>query len=386
MLAFLGAIGMGTPAVAQPVISPGADRPADLSPSAGIDGQNATGLSAGNALRVRDTVGPLPRQSDDPAVQQALARLAFEPAEFEVVVTPAPKRLGPLAVADPSSLPDAWVRYPSPFQTGDVQIDRVTVRWFQAQGVAPGGSAPAVVIAHSLHPGLVVGNAMARGLARRGVHGLVVELPGFGERRPAGVRYALTETVGRIPQGVADLRRARDVAAALPGVDPDRIGLAGVSLGGLFATLAGGLDGAFVRVELLSTGGQVARVLTEGAKDAYFAARALRAAGRTDAQIAATVNAMEPTVLAYRLAPTRTRLFAAADDQVFPMDSVRALAKAAGLSVETGGLVWIAGNHYTMAGAMPAVLDAMAQSLKNAENASAPATAQVEGVSTLQER
>ncbi|MEM9295685.1 MAG: hypothetical protein AAGA57_07780 [Planctomycetota bacterium] len=319
----------------------------------------ALGVVEAQRLVVHDTAGPLPVSPDGSPTGQALAKLLYEPTNFEVEVQPAPP------VDRAMGGPDAYVRFSSPVNTGDAQLDRVTARWHRAKGVDLSKPTPMVVLAHSLQPQLFVGSAMARGLADRGVHVLLVELPGFASRQPQGVRFPVTATFGRIPQAAADLRRARDVAAALPGIDPGRVGLAGVSLGGLFATLAGGYDGAFARIELVCTGADVNRVLAEGRKDADFAGRALRSAGWTEAQIQAATTEMDPTRLAPRLDPGRTRVFAAADDQVFSTERVAALTGAAGLP--EGAVVWIAGNHYTMARAMPAVLDAIAAGAREAE-------------------
>ena len=95
-------------------------------------------------------------------------------------------------------------------------------------------------------------------LARAGYCIVCIDLPTFGERlRPGMKMYTQLEGEARetcLIQSVTDLRRATDFLLTRPEVDPERIGLVGGSLGGLFATFTAALDNRFAVVVLTVTG------------------------------------------------------------------------------------------------------------------------------------
>ena len=97
------------------------------------------------------------------------------------------------------------------------------------------------------HPAVIVGGPMtsvkeqvsgvhAAALARRGIAALAIDPRGFGESGGAPRQY---EHAGR---KIADLRAALEALAAQPGVDPLRLGAAGVCLGAGYAAHAAALE------------------------------------------------------------------------------------------------------------------------------------------------
>jgi dienelactone hydrolase len=289
-----------------------------------------------------------PRPEDDADARACLDGLLWKPGGFTVRLEEARAGQGDLAV-----------RFPSPLPGGIAENDDVSLEWYLARD-ADGGLlgdhvlAPACIVVHESGSGMPFGRLFARGLAARGVHACMIHLPFYGLRRPPGDRPGPEATIRAVRQAVADVRRAADAVAALPGIDADRIALEGTSLGGFVAATAGALDGRFSRVFIVLAGGDIAGVIGNGGRDARVLRERLMAAGMTEAEICETVAAVEPLRLAHRLDPGRTWLYSATHDDVVPPRHARLLAEAAGL--EATHHVELHANHYTGIVYLPLVL------------------------------
>jgi len=89
-------------------------------------------------------------------------------------------------------------------------------------------------------------------LASRGAVTLVIATPFIsGQNQPSGLAGALSFRAGFI-QNVLDVRRALDVLAARPDVDPTRLGLVGHSLGAELVAVAGGVDSRTAALVLIA--------------------------------------------------------------------------------------------------------------------------------------
>jgi hypothetical protein len=264
------------------------------------------------------------------AEAEALAGFAWSPQEFSVELAPMPE-----IVNGRRSLPGCWaVSFPSPKPIGDEQIDRVVCELYVARDRETREVLyrPALIVVHESGSAMPVGRMIATETARRGLHALMVQLPGYGSRRSANAdRRQQDNMVEVFTQGVCDVRRARDAAAALPFVDDRHIALQGTSLGGFVATLTGSLDGRFDQVYLLLCGGNLHRVLTEGGQDAAKALERLQASGIDPEALEEVLWPVEPLRLAHRLEPSKTWLFSARFDTVVPPVLSRQLAEAIGL-------------------------------------------------------
>lgn len=301
------------------------------------------------ARAVTDTARFAPRAGDAEAVTQALETLAWEPGAFDVDVQP----------GDGDA--NAVLSFPTARPSGDAAMDTARLRWFAPAGASGEvGAGPAVLLIHSLHPDMPIGLGLARGLRAKGIHAFLLELPGYGARVPTPAKMTGVTPLEHSRMAVADVRRAYDVIATRPGVDPGRVVLQGTSLGSYFAAAAAGLDGCFAATILLLSGGDGVDILESGQKDAYHVRGALRHYGYdTHAKLTALIDPVEPLRLAPRLDPATTWMVNAKDDTVVPADNARALAAAIGLDDDHH--LWMPGNHYTSFILLPGVLDLMAR-------------------------
>jgi dienelactone hydrolase len=248
------------------------------------------------------------------------------------------------------------VRFASPVVSPDPENNTVHAEYFRPVGSGPDRRRPGVVVLHILGADFALSRYIAARLADRGVAALFVKLPYYGERRPKGEdKRFLSADIDRsmfaMRQGVCDVRRAAAWLGSRPEVDPSRLGVTGVSLGGIVASVAASVDPALDRAALLLAGGDLARILwvmPEGAK--YKAAWV--ASGRTLDDLKALTDPFDPLTHAHGLVGKRVLMIAGKVDEVVPPSSTRALWDAAGRPPIT----WYDCGHYSAAGfLLPAV-------------------------------
>lgn len=282
--------------------------------------------------------------------EECLRALRWEPGSFEVAIEPA------------TGLASDWlVRFPSPLPGGDEVNDRVAMEWYAAkdEGGVP-VVAPAVIVVHESGRKMTVGRLFAWGLRQQGLHAFLVHLPHYGERHgDSGPDES--QAVTALRQAVADVRRARDAAVALPAVDRRRVALQGTSLGGFVAAVAGSLDAKFDHVFLMLAGGDLHDILANGEKDAARVRERLERSGVTGAALRALTNQVEPTRVAHRLDPQTTWLYSGRFDRVVPLQNAQRLADSIGL--DDGHHVVLPFDHYTGIVYLPVMLDTITKRL-----------------------
>ncbi len=252
------------------------------------------------------------------------------------------------------------VRFPSPIVSPDVENNTVHAEYFRPAGADREHRRPAVIVLHILGADFALSRYIAVRLADRGVAALFVKLPYYGERRPKGAdRHFLSTDMERsmlsMRQGVCDVRRAAAWLASRPEIDPEKLGVTGVSLGGIVSSLAAAIDPTLNRAALVLAGGDLARILWEMPEAARYRA-AWTASGRTFDDLKTMTLPFDPLTYAPRLVGKRLMMIAGNVDEVIPPASARALWNAAGRPPIT----WYDCGHYSAIGyLLPAVRQAV---------------------------
>ena len=247
------------------------------------------------------------------------------------------------------------VQFPSPIVTPDVENNTVHVEYFQPKRP---GRRPGVIVLHILGADFALSRYVAARLADQGVAALFLKLPYYGERRPRGDGEAkrflssdIERTVLAMRQGVCDVRRGAAWLAARPELDPSRLGVMGISLGGIVASLACAIDPTLSRGAFLLAGGDLARILWEMPEGARYRA-AWIASGRTFDDLKALTDPFDPVTHAARLKKKHVLMIAGNVDEVVPPSCTRALWTAAGRPP----LTWYDCGHYSAVGyLLPAI-------------------------------
>ena len=135
------------------------------------------------------------------------------------------------------------------------------------------------------------------------------------------------------------MRRTIDLLASRPEVNPKRIGIAGISLGGILAATAAEADGRIYRAALILAGGDLGRIVAH-ARETRELRRfldGLSAGERVQADaLLRTLDPLEKaSLLRNRAVQGRVMMINAAEDEVIPRECTERLAAALGISQRT---------------------------------------------------
>ena len=262
-------------------------------------------------------------------------------------------------VLDRAGYSVAKLRFPSPIESPDLANNTVHGEYFGPKG---GGRRPAVVVLHILGADFALSRYYCARLADRGVAALFIKLPYYGERRSStGKERFLSTDVGRstlsMRQGVCDVRRAAAWLATRPDVDPSKLGVTGISLGGITSALAAAVDPTLNSGVFVLAGGGLDEILWEmDEPEARQYRRQWLASGRTKADLTALTKPLDPLTYANRLVGKRLLLMAGNVDEVVPPSAARALWDASGKPP----IRWFDCGHYSAAGyLLPALREAV---------------------------
>ncbi len=161
-----------------------------------------------------------------------------------------------------SKLRRSTVTFPSPVVTPHVNNNTVHCEYFCPTDP---GKKPGVIVLHILGGDFDLSRMFCRTLAGNGVAALFLKMPYYGERRQPGSPVRMIsldphETVQGMTQAVLDVRQGAAWLAAQQDIDANRLGIMGISLGGITAALSASLEPRFSRVCLLLAGGDMGEV------------------------------------------------------------------------------------------------------------------------------
>jgi dienelactone hydrolase len=299
----------------------------------------------------RPTLTPAPTETPVPTA----GRVTFEPTAAEDTVPPRYRQTAhefPFEAElqrDGDSVRVYRVRFPSPVESPVDVNNTVYGHYYQPTGQGP---FPGVVMLHILGGEFALSQGIASGLARRGVATLFIKLPYYGERRdPDSPRRLISpnldETLDAMRQGILDVRRATAWLASRPEVDAKRLGVTGISLGGIVSALAAPAEPRLGSVAIYLGGGNLPAMIWDHAHPELSGLRQRWAAeGLTRESFLKKCAPLDPCTHADRLTGRRVLMVAARHDEIIPPASAVALHKAIGGKAE---LVWLDAGHHTAA-------------------------------------
>lgn len=239
------------------------------------------------------------------------------------------------------------VTYPSPVKTDIPENNTVHAEYFQPAGDGP---FPACVVLHILGGDFLLSETIATHLAKNGVASLFVKMPYYGERRSKTSSRRLFsknphESVEAMTQAVLDIRRGAAWLAARPEVDPQRLGVTGVSLDAIMSALSAAGEPRFRNVAIFMGGGNFADFIwANETRQAEEFRKSWLESGGTRETFAKIVSKVDPVTYGHLLKGRRVLMIAAKDDEIIIPDSAKALWESIGREPE---LVWLDSGHYT---------------------------------------
>ncbi|MBA3313699.1 MAG: prolyl oligopeptidase family serine peptidase [Planctomycetaceae bacterium] len=284
--------------------------------------------------------------ANDAAVAASRA-FTFEPSSLEQEI-PATFRLPEATVSateEAVSFDLARVTFPSPVASGHATNDVVHAEFYPAMDVrGKTGRRPAVIFLHYLDGNLALPRLFCKMFATKGVSSLLVKMPYYHERRVGTDRRMISPdaelTAAAVRQAVLDVRYALAYLRQRPEIDPQRIGIAGISLGGIVGSLAFELEPRLERGCFLLAGGDIATMLWDSELTSKYRGE-WEAAGVTKADLAGAFSQVDPATYPGRRAGRPVLLLAGRGDATVPEVCTKALVQA----LDEPETVWFEGGH-----------------------------------------
>ena len=236
--------------------------------------------------------------------------------------------------------------FPSPVVTPHPKNNTVHCEYFCPTSPS---KKPGVIVLHILGGDFDLARLFARSLANKGVAALFLKMPYYGERKQDDVDVQMIsmdphQTVRGMRQAVLDIRQAASWLAAQDEVDPDQLGIMGVSLGGITAALTASVEPRFHRVCLLLAGGSMGEVAWTSTEMAELRDK-WTAGGGTKESLFEIIKPVDPVTYAKPLASRKILMLNASHDEVVPPACTESLWHAFG----EPEIVWWDAGHYTAA-------------------------------------
>ncbi len=246
--------------------------------------------------------------------------------------------------------------FPSPVETPYPRNNTVHCEYFTPHGNGP---FPAVVVLHILGGDFELSRVCCRTMVANNIAALFLKMPYYGPRRPPGVRIRMispdpNQTVDGMTQAVLDIRRAAAWLASRPEVDASRLGITGISLGGIVSALATAAEPRFSRACFVLAGGDMPRVVMES-KEMDDIREHWRGRQITAEQVGEMLRPIDPLTYAEQLRGRKLLMINARHDEVIPRSCTEALWHAVG----EPEIIWWNAGHYSAALYLPAGLAQM---------------------------
>ncbi|MCP4192964.1 MAG: alpha/beta hydrolase family protein [Planctomycetaceae bacterium] len=247
-------------------------------------------------------------------------------------------------------IPEQIVRFPSPQVTPFECNNTVHCEYFVPRGKK---AAPGVIVLHILGGDFELSRTICRTLALNGIGALFLKMPYYGPRRPAGIDVRmisadLTQTQAGMQQAVLDVRRATAWLASRPEINPERLGITGISLGGIVAALAASAEPRLSKACLVLAGGDLAKMIRES-DELGDIRKQWKAKSIDEKNAVAQLRTVDPLTYAKELKQRQLLMFNARKDKVIPPACSQALWEAAGKPE----IEWWNAGHYSAAWYLP---------------------------------
>ena len=239
--------------------------------------------------------------------------------------------------------------FPSVVQNGPESNHTVHAKVFSKRGANANTKRPAMVLLHHLADDQTLEQMIANFYAGTGRVVVMMYLPHYGPRAGDNRMHDLlqadpTSTFKNIAQAVWDLHRVRDWLRAQQNINPDQIGVFGVSLGGIMSSISAGVDPGFSHYVLGLAGGDLKTIIMNKSNETRAIREEVLRRKMTDEQLTEMCSPIDPLTFATR-ANGKFLMINVTEDDVIPRACTDKLWKAFG----EPDICWYEGNHNGMA-------------------------------------
>jgi dienelactone hydrolase len=275
------------------------------------------------------------------AEQQVAERFRMPEHTFDYQMTKLPVELSNHEIWD--------VTFPSPVVTPHEANNTIHCEYYKPAGAEfTKTKRPAVIVLHILGGDFALSRLFAGAIAQTGTAALFVKMPYYGPRRVPGSPQRMIsanpeETIAGMTQAVLDIRQATGFLMSRPEIDPEQLGIFGISLGGITGSLAASCEPRMKNICLLLAGGDLGKIAWE-AREFRREREKLIAMGVTLEDFRAAVKEIEPLNHVGNCKGRHILMLNALSDEVVP----KACTEALWLAFDKPELQWYSGGHYSV--------------------------------------
>jgi len=246
------------------------------------------------------------------------------------------------------------VTFPSPVVTPQTANNTVHTEYFRPLSE---GKHPGVIVLHILGGDFELSRMFCRQLAMKNVASLFLILPHYGPREEPGSGVKMISpdpylTLAGMRQAILDIRRAGAWLGAQEEVDPEQLGIMGISLGGITSALAGTAEPRFKKMFLMLAGGDLGRIGWESDEVAEFR-EAWLAKGGTKEQLLEILRPIDPVQYGQNVRDRKILMLNAKHDEIVPPECSESLWEAFGKPE----IIWFDAGHYSAMRFIPGALN-----------------------------
>lgn len=255
--------------------------------------------------------------------------------------------------------------YPSAVKTQFEPNNRIRARYFLPADIKE-EKRPAVISLPILNGDENLNSMVCAFLAKRGIPAIMFTLPYYFDRGNKEIRRQIETDpsffIQSIEQTFADIKRTSDLLQSRQEVDPEKIGITGISLGGILSASAAAMDDRFYKVAILLGGGDLFEIINT-AKETRSLSKALQNLPEEQKNVLTKkLSEIDPLTNAEKLrdraAKGRVLMINAAQDEVIPRRCAEKLAERYGIQDK---VIWFEGlGHYTALAELPKALNMLA--------------------------
>ena len=254
------------------------------------------------------------------------------------------------------------VRYPSPVVSPHEANNTVPAELYLPVGATQEHAFPAVVCLHIIHDNFDLERMLCTRMAQNGVIALFFKQPYYGERGGAvGKQMLATGSnifMGGLEQGLEDARRAVDILQAMRQINPQRVGITGISMGAIQSASVCGREPRIHKAFLTLGGCDIKKIVLTAHETRRMKAFIEGLPQEEQKRIWACIDRLDPIQAKDALRKLadggNLRMVCAEKDEVVPPECGQRLADAAGFG---NRVTWLPGmGHYTAMASFPQIM------------------------------
>ncbi|MGC8830575.1 MAG: C45 family autoproteolytic acyltransferase/hydrolase [Verrucomicrobiia bacterium] len=260
-----------------------------------------------------------------------------------------------------------YLSYPSAVKTQFEPNNTIRARLFLPSNTEQTATKrPAVISLPILNGDENLNSMVCAFLAKRGIPAIMFTLPYYSDRGTKEIRKQLGTDpnlfIQSIEQTFADIKRTIDLLETRPEVDPKKIGITGISLGGILSASAAAIDDRLYKTAILLAGGDLMEIINHANETRPLRNTLQNLPETQKSALTKKLAEIDPLTLSPKLrdraAKGRVLMLNAANDEVIPRQCTEKLADALGIK---NNIIWFQGlGHYTALAELPRALHILA--------------------------